>query len=149
MKRGKAPGGPDEHVDSAAAHGVFSYAGIVARDEGITLISLARLDSASKKPEKTEGLAEERKKLLALVSPSLRDRYTAALASGQCPAVCALDSARCSGCGERMSEASRRLLSENFRVVACTGCLRLLYDRAWVERDFLPLTLRPRPYARR
>jgi len=135
-------------VDSAAAHGVFSYAAIVARDEGIALISLAGLDSGSK-PEKTERLAEERKRLLALVSPSLRDRYTDALASGQCPAVCTLDGARCSGCGERISEASRRLLSENFRVVACTGCLRLLYDCAWVERDFLPLTLRPRPRARR
>jgi hypothetical protein len=135
-------------VESAAAHGVFSCAGMVARDEGIALISLARLDSGSTKPEKTKGLAEERKRLLALVSPSLRDRYTAALASGQCPAVCTLDDARCSGCGERMSEANRRLLSENFRVVACSGCLRLLYDCAWVERDLLPLTLRPRPYAR-
>lgn len=149
LKRGKAPVRPDEHVDSAAAHADFSYAGLVARDEGIALISLARLDSGSKKPAKTEGLAEERKRLLALVSPSLRDRYTAALTSGQRPAVCILDGARCSGCGERMSEASRRLLTENFRVVACTGCLRLLYDCAWVERDFLPLTLRPRPYARR
>ena len=151
LRRSKAPRTPDEHVESAAAHRVVSYAGTVARDEGIALICLARLDSGSdlKKREKTGSLAEERKRLLALVSPSLRDRYTAALASGQRPAVCTLDGARCSGCGERMSEASRRLLSESFRVVACPGCLRLLYDCAWVERDFLPLTLRPRPYARR
>lgn len=128
------------------AHGDSSHAGAVARDEGIALICLARLDTQSehlKKPENSGGLAQERKRLLALISPSLRDRYAAALMDGQCPAVCTVDGARCSGCGQRMSEASRRLLSESFRVVACSGCLRLLYDCAWVERDFMPLTLRP------
>ncbi len=123
----------------------------MARDEGIALICLARLDAGPahlKEPEKWGGLAEERKRLLALISPSLRDRYAAALMNGQCPAVCTIDGARCSGCGQRMNEASRRLLSESFRVIACFGCLRLLYDGAWVERDFMPLTLRSNRNAR-
>lgn len=123
-----------------------SDVGPVARDEGIALISLARLDARTphaEKPEKPGGTAEERKRLLALISPPLRDRYAAAVTNGQCPAVCTIDGARCSGCGQPMSEASRRLLAESFRVVGCSGCLRLLYDCAWVERDFGPLTLRP------
>jgi len=54
----------------------------VARDEGIALIRLARLDTQLehlKKSENSGGLAQERKRLLALISPSLRDRYAAAL----------------------------------------------------------------------
>jgi hypothetical protein len=123
-----------------------SNASPIGRDEGIALISLARLDAQTpqaRKPERSGGTAEERKRLLALISPSLRDRYAAAVKSGQRPAVCTIDGARCSGCGQRMSEASRRLLTESLRVVACSGCLRLLYDCAWVDCDFMPLTLRP------
>jgi hypothetical protein len=131
--------------------GDSSNAGPIARHEGIALISLARLDAESphvKKPQKSGGLAEERKRLLALISPSLRDRYAAAVTSGQRPAVCTIEGAQCSGCGQRLSEGSRRLLTDGFRVVPCSGCLRLLYDCAWVERDFMPLTLRPHRNAR-
>lgn len=50
--------------------------------------------------------------------------------------------------GSALPDASRRLVRESLRVVPCSGCLRLLYDRGWTERDLMPSTLRPTPRAK-
>lgn len=92
---------------------------------------------------KTADLAEQRKSVLARVSQPLRERYEAALQKGQQPALAALHDGRCPGCGATPPDASRRQLQESLRVVPCPGCLRLLYDRGWTERDLMPPTLRP------
>jgi predicted nucleic acid-binding Zn-ribbon protein len=88
-------------------------------------------------------LAEERNAVLARVSPPLRERYEAAIREGQRPALAAVHEGRCPGCGQRLPDASWRLVHESLRVVPCSGCLRLLYDRGWTERDLMPPTLRP------
>jgi predicted nucleic acid-binding Zn-ribbon protein len=92
---------------------------------------------------KTADLTERRESVLARVSPPPRERYEAALQQGQRPALAALREDRCPGCGAAPSDASRRLVRESLRVVPCCGCLRLLYDRGWTERDLMPPTLRP------
>jgi len=92
---------------------------------------------------KTADLAEQRESVLARVSPPLRERYEAAVRKGQQPALAAVRDGRCAGCGETLPDASRRLVEESLRVVPCSGCLRLIYDRGWTERDLRPSTLRP------
>jgi hypothetical protein len=92
---------------------------------------------------KTVRLAEEGDAVLARVSPPLRERYEAAVRKGQQPALVGVHEGRCPGCGKALSDASRRLVEEGLRVVPCAGCLRLLYDRGWTERDLMPPTLRP------
>lgn len=92
---------------------------------------------------KTADLAEQRESVLARVSPPLRERYEAAVRKGQQPALAAVRDGRCPGCGETLPDASRRLVEESLRVVPCSGCLRLIYDRGWTERDLRPSTLRP------
>ena len=92
---------------------------------------------------KTADLAEQRESVLARVSPPLRACYAAAAQQGLHPALAAVHDGRCPGCGETLPDASRRLVQESLRVVPCSGCLRLLYDRGWTERDLMPPTLRP------
>lgn len=94
------------------------------------------------------GLADEREAALARVSAPLKERYEAAIDKGQHPALVALHDGRCPGCGETLPEASRHLVEENLLVVPCSGGVRLLYDRGWIERDLMPSTLRPRPAPR-
>jgi len=96
---------------------------------------------------KTAELAEQRESVLARVSPPLRERYEEAVQKGQQPALAAARDGRCPGCGAALPDASRRLIQESLRVVPCSGCLRLLYDRGWTERDLMPPTLRPVPRA--
>jgi len=55
----------------------------------------------------------------------------------------AVHDGRCPGCGETLPDASRRLVEASLRVVPCSGCLRLVYDRGWTERDLMASTLRP------
>lgn len=88
-------------------------------------------------------LAEERDAVLRSVSPPLRERHEAAVRKGQQPALAAVHDDRCPGCGETLPDASRRLVHESLRVVPCSGCLRLLYDRGWTERDRMSPALRP------
>ena len=71
------------------------------------------------------------------------ERYEAAVRKGQQPALVAVHDGRCPGCGETLPDATRRFVQESLRVVPCSGCLRLLYDRGWTERDLKPSTLRP------
>jgi len=92
---------------------------------------------------KTADLAEQRESVLARVSPPLRACYAAAAQQGLHPALAAVHDGRCPGCGETLPDASRRLVQESLRVVPCSCCLRLLYDRSWTERDLMPPTLRP------
>jgi predicted nucleic acid-binding Zn-ribbon protein len=101
------------------------------------------LAMASDLQRRAVGLAEEREVALARASAPLRERYEAAIQKGQQPALVALHDGRCPGCGETLPDASRRLVEENLLVVPCSGCVRLLYDRGWTERDLMPSTLRP------
>ena len=45
-------------------------------------------------------------------------------------------------------EAALRDVEESLRVVPCSGCLRLLYDGSWKERDLMPPALRSVPGAK-
>jgi len=81
--------------------------------------------------------------VLARVSPPLRARYEAAVQEGLHPALAAVQDDRCPGCCETLPGASRRRLQGSRRVVPCSGCLRLLYDRGMTGRDFIASTLRP------
>lgn len=109
----------------------------LSRDEAEVLAMSSELQ------RKTAKLAEERDVALARVSAPLRQRYHAALQKGLHPALVAVHDGRCPGCGETLPDASRRLIQECLRVVACSRCPRLLYDRGWAERDLMPPTLRP------
>jgi len=97
----------------------------------------------------TAGLAEERDAALARVSAPLRERYEAAVREGQRPALVAVYDGRCPGCGETLPDTSRRLIEASLTAVPCFGCLRLLYDRGWTERDLMRSTLRPVTRAKR
>lgn len=116
-------------------------ANALKRDEADVLAMSCELQ------RKTVRLAEERDAALARVSPSLRACYEAAMQDGLRPALAAAHDGRCSGCGETLPDASRRLVEASLRVVPCSGCLRLVYDRGWTDRDFVPSTLRPVPRA--
>lgn len=97
---------------------------------------------------RTADLAEQRESALARVSASLRERYEVAVRKGRHPALAAVRDGRCPGCGNALPEASRRLAQDSLCVVPCSGCLRLLYDRGWTERDLMPPKLRPVPRAK-
>ena len=101
------------------------------------------LAMSSELQRKTARLAEEHDAVLARVSPPLRARYEAAVQEGLHPALAAVHDGRCPGCGETLPDASRRLVEASLCVVPCSGCLRLVYDRGWTERDLMPSTLRP------
>lgn len=128
---------PSPSLSSSAAAGgdAARFSPSAARDDAVALLRLAGLDHAE--------LAEERDAALARVSPPLRARYEAAVQKGQRPALVAVRDGRCSGCGEPLPDATRRFVQESLCVVPCSGCLRLLYDRGWTERDLMPATLRP------
>ena len=126
-----------------------------ATDELVAILWLAGLDAEMDRIPRSavddleplgrrrSDLAERRESLLARVSPPVRERYGAARRHGQQPAVAALRDDRCPGCGLTLPEASCRLVRESPRAVPCHGCLRLLYDRGWTDRDLKPPTLRP------
>jgi predicted nucleic acid-binding Zn-ribbon protein len=97
---------------------------------------------------KAAELAEQREEVLARISQPHRERYEAAVRWGHRPFLAAVQDGGCPGCGKPLPEADRRLVQESLCVVACAGCLRLLYDRGWVERGFIPSTLRPVPKPR-
>jgi len=101
------------------------------------------LAMSSELQRKTARLAEERDAALACVSAPLRERYEAAVREGQQPGLVAMHDGCCPGCGKTLPDASRRAVQESLRVVPCSDCLRLLYDRGWTERDLKPSTLRP------
>ncbi len=107
------------------------------RDEADVLAMSRELQS------KTAELTEQRELVLARISASLKARYEAAVQEGLHPTLAAVHEGRCPGCGETLPDASRRLVQQSLRVVPCSGCLRLLYDRGWTERDLMPSTLRP------
>jgi hypothetical protein len=92
---------------------------------------------------KTARLAEERDAALARVSAPLRERYETAVRKGQQPALVGVQDGRCSGCGETLAGASRRLGEASLRVVPCSACLRLVYDCGSTARDLMRSTLRP------
>jgi predicted nucleic acid-binding Zn-ribbon protein len=103
---------------------------------------------SSELQRKTAGVAQEREAALACFPSPLRERYEASVRNGQEPALVALHDGRCPGCSQTLPEASRRLVEENLLVVPCSGCHRLLCDRGWTERDFMPARLRSVPGAR-
>lgn len=153
---------PSPSLSSSAAAGgdAATFSPSAARDDAVALLRLAGLDHAElanalkwgeaevpamshERRRKTVRLAEERDAALARVSPPLRARYEAAVQKGQRPALVAVRDGRCPGCGEPLPDATRRFVQESLCVVPCCGCLRLLYDRGWTERDLMPATLRP------
>lgn len=87
---------------------------------------------------------EERRQTLAgRVSPSLLGQYEATVREGRVPAVAAARDGACSACGALIEAEVWRRVREGGLIVACSGCARLLHDASWLERDFMPLTLRP------
>ena len=131
------------HLRRLSNQGMHAELAEALRREEIDVLAMA-----SDLRRRAVGLAEERDAALARASAPLKERYEAAIQKGQRPALVALHDGRCPGCGETLPEASRRLVEENLLVVPCSGCVRLLYDRGWIERDLMPSTLRPRPAAR-
>ena len=159
-QNGDAKPSPRLRASGAAGGDPATFSPSAARDDAVALLRLAGLDhvelaNALKRDEadvlamscerrrKTVRLAEEREAAVARVSPLLRERYEAAIRKGQRPALVAVHDGRCPGCGETLPDATRRLIQESLSVVPCSGCLRLLYDRGWPERDLMPSTLRP------
>jgi predicted nucleic acid-binding Zn-ribbon protein len=107
------------------------------RDHADALKMLAELN------RKTTELGEQRQALVGRVSAPLLAQYEAAVREGRRPAVAAARDSACSACGTPLElEAWRRVL-EGGQIVPCSGCMRLLHDPGWVERDFMPPTLRP------
>jgi hypothetical protein len=84
------------------------------------------------------GLAEERDAALTRVSAPLRERYEAAVQQGLDPALDAAHNGRCPGCGEALSDTSRRRVKETLCLVQCSGCLLLLYDYGSRESHLMP-----------
>jgi hypothetical protein len=112
------------------------------RDHADALKMLAELQ------RKTVAFRQQRQALVGRVSPSVLAQYEAAVRKGRRPAVAAARDGACSACGAPLEPGPRRrLLHEGGRIVPCLGCMRLVYDPGWVERDFMPPTLRPLPKA--
>ena len=134
-RNGDAKPSPWLRASAAAGRDAATFSPSAARDDAVALLRLAGLELGVR--------ALERDAALARVSPPLRARYEAAVQKGQQPALVAVRDGRCPGCGETLPDATRRLVQESLCVVPCSGCLRLLYDRGWTERDLMPPTLRP------
>lgn len=96
---------------------------------------------------KSVEFGEQRQALVGRVSPSLRAQYEAAVREGHRPAVVAARDDACSACGASIEPEARRQMREGGQIVPCPDCMRLLHDPGWVERDFMPPTLRPRAKA--
>lgn len=147
-------------ADRANAAGVEHGAGEVApgrrkrlRDNETAYAELARAleqDQANahalsaELQRKTAEFGKERQALLAGVSPSLASLYTAALREGRRPALASLEDGACAACGARLEPDALRSLREACQILPCSGCARVLHDPGWVERDFMPATLRVR-----
>jgi hypothetical protein len=124
------------HPDSLSAASI-----VLSRAETVALIQIAVLDAATGRTARDVG--NERQNVLAGVSPSVREAYQAATRAGARQGVVALREGGCSGCGEPLPEAARRSITESVRVVTCPACERLVYDHSWVDREFMPLSLKP------
>jgi predicted nucleic acid-binding Zn-ribbon protein len=96
---------------------------------------------------KSVEFGERRQALVGRVSASLLGQYEAAVRKGRRPAVAAARDGACSACGAPLEPGARRLVRDGAQIIPCPGCVRLLHDPAWVERDFMPPTLRPLPTA--
>jgi DNA repair exonuclease SbcCD ATPase subunit len=107
------------------------------RDHADALKLLAELN------RKTAELGEQRQALVGRVSAPLRAQYEAAVREGRRPAVAAARDRACSACGAPLEPEAWRRVLEGGQIVPCSGCMRLLHDPGWVERDFMPPTLRP------
>lgn len=87
--------------------------------------------------------SERRQALVGRLSAPLLAQYEAAVQSGSRPTVAAARDGACTACGAPLEAAAWRRVLEGGQIVACSGCMRLLHDPRWVERDFMPPTLRP------
>jgi hypothetical protein len=116
-------------------------AGVLERDQADALKMSAELQ------RKSVEFGELRQALLCRVSPSLRAHYEAAVREGHRPVVVAARNDACSACGAPLQPGARRRMREGGQIVPCRRCMRLLHDPGWVERDFMPPTLRPLPKA--
>ena len=92
---------------------------------------------------KSVEFSEQRQALAGRVSPSLLAQYETAARDGRRPAVAAARDGACSACGAPLEPEAWRRVREGSQIVPCSGCTRLLHDPGWVERDFMPPTLRP------
>jgi len=106
------------------------------RDHADALKMLAELN------RKTAKLGEQRQALAGRVSAPLLAQYEAAVQEGRRPAVAAARDSACSACGAPLEPEAWRRVLEGGQIVPCSGCMRLLHDPGWVERDFMPPTLR-------
>jgi len=111
------------------------------RDHADALKMLAELN------RKTAELGEQRQAMVGRVSAPLLAQYEAAVREGRRPAVAAARDSACSACGAPLEPEAWWRVLERGQIVPCSGCMRLLHDPAWVERDFMPPTLRPLPKA--
>jgi hypothetical protein len=96
---------------------------------------------------KSVEFSEQRQALVGRVSVSLLAQYEAAVRKRCRPAVAAARDGACSACGAPLEPRAWRRVRDGGQIVPCPGCMRLLHDPAWVERDFMPPTLRPLPTA--
>lgn len=119
-----------------------SYADLAAaleKDEADALALFGEL-------QRTSAVAsEERERLAERISSSVLKLYAAARCAGRRSALAGVRDGVCSGCQRRLpAKAEAEILNGN-GITACPFCIRLVYDQAWLERDFKPLTLRPVP----
>jgi len=102
------------------------------------LVRLAVLDAALLDREKGgrapvhEKVADERRGLVARLSPEVLEAYERALRGGRRPAVVRLVTSVCSGCHVRLHSKLDHQIRLRRGVAACPHCLRLVYDPAWL-----------------
>jgi predicted nucleic acid-binding Zn-ribbon protein len=113
---------------------------VLERDQADALRMSAELQ------RKRVEFSEQRQALVGRLSPSLRAQYEVAV-RGHRPAVVAVRDDDCSACGAPLEPEAVRRMREGGEILSCSGCMRLLHDPGWVERDFMPPTLRPLPKA--
>jgi predicted nucleic acid-binding Zn-ribbon protein len=113
---------------------------VLERDQADALKMSAELQ------RKRVEFGEQRQELVGRVSPPLRAQYAAAV-RGRRPAVVAARDDACSACAAPLDPVAVRRLREGGQIVPCSECRRLLHDPGWVERSFMPPTLRPLPKA--
>ena len=95
----------------------------------------------------TGELGAQRRAVAGRVSARLLGQYEAAVRAGRVPAIVAARDGACSSCAAPLAPDARWLVREGGQIVPCSGCARLLHDPVWVQRDFMPSTLRPLPKA--
>jgi len=144
------------HLDRSGGSPSASRVDVVAILRVAAIDELARalerdqadpLKMSAQLQRKTVEFGEQRRALTARVSASLLAQYEAAVWKGSRPVVAAARDGACSACGAPLEPGARRRVREGGQIVPCSGCMRLLCDPIWVERDFMPPTLRPLPKA--